>query len=63
MSCPTLVVRGMASAVFSEQVMQRMLAMLEDGSGVAIERAGHNVLLERPDQLARALVTFLQRSM
>src|SRR3990170_1232221 len=55
--CPVLVVRGTRSNVLSADVAQRMLKTLADSRLVELD-AGHNVALDRPVQLADAVVAF-----
>jgi esterase len=54
-TCPTLVVRGTRSNVLSEEVARRMVQTLADGRLLALD-AGHNVPLDRPRELAEAVV-------
>lgn len=53
--CPTLVVRGTRSNVLSEQVARDMVQSLGDGRLMDLD-AGHNVALDRPRELADAVV-------
>jgi pimeloyl-ACP methyl ester carboxylesterase len=53
--CPTLVVRGTRSNVLSEDVAQEMVRSLADGRLMEVD-AGHNVPLDRPRELADAVV-------
>jgi esterase len=55
--CPALVVRGTRSNVLSAEVAQRMTATLADGRLLELD-AGHNVALDRPRELADAVVAF-----
>lgn len=55
--CPVLLVRGTRSNVLSADVAQRMIKALADGRLVEID-AGHNVALDRPRELAKAVVEF-----
>ena len=52
---PTLVVRGTHSNVLSEEVARRMVQALGDGGLLEVD-AGHNVPLDRPQELAEAVV-------
>ena len=54
-ACPTLVVRGTRSNVLSEDVARRMAQTLENGRLMELD-AGHNVPLDRPRELADAVV-------
>jgi esterase len=53
--CPTLVVRGTRSNVLSAESADRMVKALRDGSLLELD-AGHNVPLDRPRELADAVV-------
>jgi pimeloyl-ACP methyl ester carboxylesterase len=53
--CPVLVVRGNRSNVLSAEVAQRMVSTLRDGRLIELD-AGHNVALDRPKELAEAVV-------
>jgi pimeloyl-ACP methyl ester carboxylesterase len=53
--CPTLVVRGTRSNVLSDDAAQRMVRVLADARLLELD-AGHNVALERPHELAGAVV-------
>src|SRR3989442_11227759 len=55
--CPALVVRGMRSNVLSADVAQRMVKTVADGRLIELD-AGHNVALDRPKELADAVVAF-----
>jgi len=55
--CPVLVVRGTHSNVLSAPVAERMVKTLADGRLVDLD-AGHNVALDRPTELANAVVAF-----
>src|ERR1700687_58570 len=55
--CPVLVVRGARSNVLSADVAERMIKALADGRRVELD-AGHNVALDRPKELAEAVVAF-----
>ena len=56
-ACPVLVVRGTRSPSFSDAVARAMLPRLGDARLVELE-AGHNVALDRPRELADAVVRF-----
>jgi pimeloyl-ACP methyl ester carboxylesterase len=55
--CPVLVVRGTRSNVLSADVAQRMILTLANGHLIELD-AGHNVALDRPRELADAVVAF-----
>lgn len=54
-ACPTVVVRGTRSNVLSEDAARRMVETLRNGSLLELD-AGHNVPLDRPRELADAVV-------
>src|SRR5712691_6888929 len=54
-ACPTLVVRGTRSNVLSEDTARRMAQTLANGRLMELD-AGHNVPLDRPRELADAVV-------
>ena len=53
--CPALVVRGRRSNVLAEDVARRMAQTLANGRLMELD-AGHNVALDRPRELADAVV-------
>ena len=55
--CPTLLVRGIRSSVLSAETAQRMTKTIEDARLLELD-AGHNVALDRPNELADAVVAF-----
>jgi pimeloyl-ACP methyl ester carboxylesterase len=55
--CPVLLVRGTRSNVLSAEVAQGMVTTLTDGRLIELD-AGHNVALDRPQELADAVVPF-----
>jgi esterase len=55
--CRTLLVRGTKSNVLSADIAERMLKTLRDGRLLELD-AGHNVALDRPKELAEALLAF-----
>jgi pimeloyl-ACP methyl ester carboxylesterase len=57
---PVLLVRGTRSNVLSAEVARGMIEALPDGRLVELD-AGHNVALDRPKELADAVVTFAVR--
>lgn len=59
--CPTLIVRGMRSNVLSADVARRMVKTLADGRLIQLD-AGHNVALDRPAELAAAVVAFAREA-
>lgn len=59
-ACPTLLVRGIRSAVLSADVALATARTLHDGRLLELD-AGHNVALDRPSELAAAIVDFAAR--
>jgi len=57
--CPVLLVRGTRSNVLSAGVAQRMINTLGNGRLIELD-AGHNVALDRPKELADAVVAFVR---
>lgn len=58
--CPVLVVRGGLSAILSEKIAREMVDdVLRDGRLVTLPRAGHGVMLDDGDGLAREIEAFL----
>jgi pimeloyl-ACP methyl ester carboxylesterase len=57
--CPTMIVRGAESDLFSDEDAQAMAAKIPGSSRVQIEGAGHNVQGDNPADLAEALRGFL----
>lgn len=55
--CPVLVIRGTRSPSFSDATAREMLAVLRDARLVELD-AGHNVALDRPRELADAVLRF-----
>jgi pimeloyl-ACP methyl ester carboxylesterase len=59
-SCPTLVVRGAASDVFSPETADRMAdEVLARGRLAVIPRAGHSVMTDNPDGFRDAVCAFV----
>jgi pimeloyl-ACP methyl ester carboxylesterase len=52
-----LIVRGTRSNVLSADVAQRMVKTVADGQLLELD-AGHNVALDRPRELAEAVIEF-----
>ena len=58
--CPTLVVRGARSPLFSARTQARMVdELLADGHAAVVERAGHAMMIDNPDGLRDALFPYL----
>jgi pimeloyl-ACP methyl ester carboxylesterase len=60
-ACPTLLVRGTQTDILSPEVAKRMLEVLRDGRLAEVERAGHTVPADRPQEFARLVRAFLLR--
>ena len=57
--CPTLIVRGSESDVFSAEVMERMLEIIPQSTSADVPMAGHLVAGDNPTGFLKALVSFL----
>jgi len=58
--CPTLVVRGAASDVFSPETADRMVdEVLAKGRLAVVPRAGHSVMTDNPDGFRDAVAAFV----
>lgn len=60
-AAPTLVVRGDESGILSEEGARALCEELPQGELCTVERAGHHVLIDRPEALVEALAAFLDR--
>ena len=58
-TCPVLIVRGTRSSSFSEATAQKMRSVLPHAELIEMD-AGHNVALDRPRELADAVVRFVR---
>ena len=59
-TCPTLVVRGAASDVFSPEAAERMTAeVLAKGVLAVVPRAGHSVMTDNPEGFRAAVTGFV----
>jgi pimeloyl-ACP methyl ester carboxylesterase len=59
-SCPTLVVRGAASDVFSAETAERMVdEALARGRLAVVPRAGHSVMTDNPEAFRDAVAAFV----
>ena len=58
-ACPTLVVRGGESDVFTDADAEKLTSRLRDGRWVKIEGAGHTVQGDKPAELVAVLREFL----
>lgn len=59
-TCPTLVVRGKRSEVFTDEDARRLARSLPDGRWARVEGAGHTVQGDNPRGLVEALRPFLR---
>lgn len=57
--CPTLVVRGAGSAMFSRATAEQMIARLSNGRLSTVGCAGHAVMTDNPRDFNKALAKFL----
>ncbi len=60
LKCPTLVVRGAKSDVFSPEALERMLRVIPNSSSTVVARAGHLVPGDNPRGFLEALEPFLK---
>lgn len=60
-ACPTLVVKGAESDLFTEEDAARLTSAFPRGERVTIPRAGHTVQGDNPRDLVTALESFLDR--
>ena len=58
-SCPTLIVRGKQTDLLPAEVAQQMLATLPDASLVEVDRAGHMVFEDNPEDFIAAVKGWL----
>ena len=58
-TCPTLVVRGKESDLLARDAAQKMIETLPDGRLVEVERAGHMVFEDNPDDFIAAVKSWL----
>lgn len=56
--CPTLVIRGQASAILSQNVAEKMRSTLKQGQLIIIEKAGHAVPLDNPTAFENSIEKF-----
>lgn len=59
-ACPTLVVRGAESEIFSEEQAVRLVGRMWNGRLATIEKAGHTVQGDNPAALVEALLQFFE---
>jgi len=57
-TCPSLVVRGAASDVFSPETADRMEEVLPNGELVVIGQAAHSVMVDNPEGFEKAMRAF-----
>jgi pimeloyl-ACP methyl ester carboxylesterase len=58
-TCPTLIVRGAESDLFSDEDAQTMTRKIPNARWVRIRNAGHTVQGDNPSELAHTLRAFL----
>ncbi len=58
-TCPTLLVRGMETDLLTEETAQRMIDTLAQGTLAEIQRAGHMVFEDNPDDFIAAVKGWL----
>jgi pimeloyl-ACP methyl ester carboxylesterase len=59
-ACPVLIVRGMASAILSREVAQRMRYAFPNGRLVTMPGAGHALMTDNPTEFVAIARTFLK---
>ena len=59
--CPTLIIRGGDSDIFSPETMDRMLQIIPGSTGAVVPRAGHLVAGDNPADFLTAFKTLLDR--
>lgn len=59
-TCPTLVLRGVASSVLRHDVAQRMANVLPMGRFITVPRAGHSVMLDNAADFGNIALDFLK---
>ena len=59
--CPTLIIRGSESDIFTAEVMEKMLQVIPDSTSATVPRAGHLVAGDNPTDFLKALQTLLDR--
>ena len=57
--CPTLIMKGQASAILSRKVAQRMLDSLQQAELQTISRAGHALMVDNPSEFSESLYQFI----
>lgn len=60
-ACPVLLLRGERSELLGDEAAEQLLAGLPKARLLAIESAGHNVHLERPQEVLDAILAFADR--
>jgi len=58
-ACPTLVIRGAESGLLSAEGAAELADLIPGGRWMEIAGGGHNVHVERPDEVLRAIRSFL----
>lgn len=61
MKWPTLIVRGIGSAILRQDVATRMTGILPNGELRSVPAAGHGVMIDNPEGFANAVCPFLLR--
>jgi 2-succinyl-6-hydroxy-2,4-cyclohexadiene-1-carboxylate synthase len=60
LAMPVLLVSGQWDRTYGELAEQMMAAIGENATHVTVPKAGHSVHLERPEELAQLLTTWLE---
>ena len=56
---PTLILRGELSDILARDIAERMATEIPDARLIEVEGSGHSIPLDRPDEFAEAVRTFL----
>ena len=59
--CPSLIVRGEESDIFTTEVMEKMLQVMPQSTSAVVPRAGHLVAGDNPADFLKSLTAFLDR--
>ncbi len=60
-ACPTLLLRGAASAVLPKAVAEKMAAAVPDCTLLEVSKSGHAIMLENPGAFRQCVCDFLNR--
>lgn len=60
-TCPTMIIKGQASAILSNQTAEKMLQLLSHSALKIIERAGHAVMVDNPRAYEAEQLAFITK--